>query len=183
MNTEYEDRVNAFLLKARVQFEVKRIGVECPKWCEDKAKDSGISVEIFPRKTHIHGAQHRARFYRDHSPLKAQYDPPDLVIDFWNSYADEEHRFVLLHRYAQTLPFKVVNQYKGKPTPAVTAYDVLACIEKNEPGSFEDFCSEFGCDSDSRRAEETWRDVCDQWKKTRAFFSVQELEELAEIAW
>lgn len=33
-----------------------------------------------------------------------------------------------------------------------TMYDVLTCLTKYDPDTFEDFCSEFGYDTDSRRA-------------------------------
>lgn len=38
-----------------------------------------------------------------------------------------------------------------------TAYDVLTCLTKTDPGTFEEFCSEFGYDTDSRKAEKTYK--------------------------
>ena len=61
------------------------------------------------------------------------------------------------------------------------AYDVLASITKDDPGSFEDFCPNFGYDTDSRRAERTYRSVVKEWNKVKRFFTPAELEELAEI--
>lgn len=62
-----------------------------------------------------------------------------------------------------------------------TAYDILACITKSDPGTFKDFCSDFGYDSDSRKAFQTYQDVCAEWQDVRAFFTDKQLEELQEI--
>jgi hypothetical protein len=45
-----------------------------------------------------------------------------------------------------------------------TMYDVLTCLQKYEVGSFEDFCSEFGYDTDSRTAEKTYKAVCREYE-------------------
>lgn len=62
-----------------------------------------------------------------------------------------------------------------------TAYDVLACIQKYDPGTFENFCSEFGYDTDSRKAEKIYKAVCKEWQKVSTFFTSNEIEELQEI--
>jgi hypothetical protein len=64
---------------------------------------------------------------------------------------------------------------------APTAYDILACLTKHNPGTFEDFCSEFGYDTDSRRAEKTYNAVKDEYLNLCALFNGNEMEELAEI--
>jgi hypothetical protein len=62
-----------------------------------------------------------------------------------------------------------------------TAYDLLTCLTKNDPGTFEDFCSDFGYDEDSRSAHKTYLSVVRDWKKVSAFFTPEELEALYEI--
>lgn len=62
-----------------------------------------------------------------------------------------------------------------------TSYDFLACLTKYDPGTFEDFCGEFGYDTDSRKAEKTYFAVQEEWKKVRTFFSADEIEKLQEI--
>lgn len=62
-----------------------------------------------------------------------------------------------------------------------TAYDLLACITKTDPGTFADFCSEYGYDVDSRSALRTYHKVKRDWAKVEAFFSQDELQELYEI--
>lgn len=62
-----------------------------------------------------------------------------------------------------------------------SAYDLLTCLTKYDPGTFEDFCSEFGYDSDSRKAEKTYKAVVRDWHKVNKFFTPEEIEELQEI--
>ena len=68
---------------------------------------------------------------------------------------------------------------EGLKTP--TAYDVLTCLTKYEPGTLENFCSDFGYDTDSKKAEKTYKAVVKEWEKVSSFFSESELEQLAEI--
>jgi hypothetical protein len=84
-------------------------------------------------------------------------DGERLQLMFWNSLDDSR---------------------KGKtPQP----YDVLAAITKNDPDTFENFCSEFGYDTDSRKAEKTYKLVVKEWEKVTKFFAADELEELYKI--
>ena len=62
-----------------------------------------------------------------------------------------------------------------------TAYDVLACLTKYDPGTFEDFCDEFGYDTDSRKAEKTYNAVREEWLNVTRLFTDEEINRLAEI--
>lgn len=62
-----------------------------------------------------------------------------------------------------------------------TAYDVLACLTKNEVGSFEDFCADYGYDTDSRKAEKIYQAVLNEWNNIKMLFTDKEIEELQEI--
>ena len=59
----------------------------------------------------------------------------------------------------------------------------MSCITKADPGTFEDFCSEFGYDTDSRQAEKTYKAVKREWEKVaRVFGSEGEcLEDLCNV--
>jgi hypothetical protein len=61
-----------------------------------------------------------------------------------------------------------------------TLYDVLACLTKYEPGSFEDFCFDYGYDTDSRRAYSTYEAVQNEFSGVRRVFAGH-LEQLQEI--
>lgn len=63
-----------------------------------------------------------------------------------------------------------------------TAYDVLAALTKSDPGTFENFCSEFGYDSDSRTAESIYNGVRKEWEQVSAMWTADEIEKMQEIA-
>lgn len=67
--------------------------------------------------------------------------------------------------------------------PHPSAYDVLACISSDAgcPDTFEDYCAEYGADSDSIRDLQTFRRCSRFAKRLREFFTETELEELSEI--
>ena len=74
------------------------------------------------------------------------------------------------------LPFTL--HYEKNPP---TDYDILACLTKYDPGTFEDFCGDFGCDTDSRKAEQTYFAVQKEYQNLRGMFTEPELENMAEI--
>jgi len=51
-----------------------------------------------------------------------------------------------------------------------TSYDLLATLTKYNPGLFEDFCGDFGYDTDSRKAEQTYFAVQKEWSKVHRLF-------------
>lgn len=79
---------------------------------------------------------------------------------------------------------KIGNSFNVRNNPnfkAPTPYDVLACLTKYDPGTFENFCSEYGYDADSRKAEKTYKAVCEEYTSLCTLFSSEEMEELQEI--
>ena len=64
---------------------------------------------------------------------------------------------------------------------APTPYDVLACLTKYPVYGFEDFCSEYGYDTDSRKAYKTYKAVKKEWENVAILFNDSELELLREI--
>lgn len=62
-----------------------------------------------------------------------------------------------------------------------TSYDVLACLTKYDVGTLDDFCREFGYDSDSKSAERVYEAVKEEWLNVCRIWNDSEIEELAEI--
>ena len=60
-------------------------------------------------------------------------------------------------------------------------YDILACLTKYDPETFEDFCSEFGYDEDSRSAEQIYLACVKEYKQLTRIFTEAQMEELREI--
>jgi len=189
--SEYEKQANDFLEAGKIDFAVVFVGNDCPKFCDDAWKGIAMGdVNTFPRKTHIHGKHYRCTFTRrpqsGDSP-KASGSP--LVVDFWNSYNDEEFNwwkdipsFLQKNNYSARSGLLQLHGAGPGPKRRLTAYDVLASLTKSEPGTFEEFCSDFGYDTDSRRAEDTWRAVTEEWIKAKRFFTAKELEAAQEIS-
>ena len=61
-----------------------------------------------------------------------------------------------------------------------TMYDVLACLQKYEIGTFQDFCSDFGYNDDSIRAYKTYKAVLKEYNAVNRLFG-DVLDELQEI--
>ena len=62
-----------------------------------------------------------------------------------------------------------------------TAYDLLACLTKYDPGTFSNFCGDYGTNEDSISGLRIYKAVRREWAKVSRFFTAAELEELAEI--
>lgn len=61
-----------------------------------------------------------------------------------------------------------------------TAYDVLACLQKHEFRDFQDFCDQYGFNSDSIKALKTYNNVVEEFKKVAYLFTDQEIEEMRD---
>lgn len=85
-----------------------------------------------------------------------------MIVNFWGSVND---------------------YYEGKET--AEAYDVLACLQKYDVGTVDNFISAFGYDVDSyqeaKRIEKTYKAVCREYKAVCRVFS-DCLDELCDIA-
>lgn len=62
-----------------------------------------------------------------------------------------------------------------------TLYSVLACLQKYDVGSFEDFCDDFGYDIDSRSSSKIYKAVCKEYENMNRLFRSEELELLSNI--
>jgi len=77
--------------------------------------------------------------------------------------------------------YNIKDRYKIRESiKAPTAYDVLTAVQKYDVGTFSDFCSEFGYDSDSRKAEKIYFAVQEEYGNINRLFS-DVLEELQDI--
>jgi hypothetical protein len=88
----------------------------------------------------------------------------------WTGSPGSTHWTVTLRNGRRTLttPFHMGSAHKGAPEVA----DVLACLISDESSgamSFEEFCGEFGYDTDSREAERTWKSCARMSPKVRTF--------------
>ena len=86
-----------------------------------------------------------------------------MLFDFWDS----------IHNTNKSL-----KSNRGfKPT----SYDILACLTKYDPGTFADFCVDFGYDEDSRKALEIYFAVQKEYSELCRIFTPKQIEALREI--
>ena len=109
----------------------------------------------------------------------------DSKTPAWNDdHAGHHYRVTISRARAGRLTFdfwdSVANADAGR---SPTAYDVLAAISSDAytPDTFADFCSEYGYDSDSITAKQTFTRASRFAARLRAFFSADELEQLSAI--
>lgn len=63
-----------------------------------------------------------------------------------------------------------------------TEYDILACLEKYDVGTFEDFVDEFGYESDSLRcAKRIYKAVTHEYNNICRCFTPEQIEAMQEI--
>lgn len=100
---------------------------------------------------------------------------------------DDHHRDVFtctlknkLHTFRFKFGQSLVNS-TGNGDNLPTAYDVLTCLTKYDPGTFDEFCSEYGYDTDSRQAFKTHKAVVREWKNIKKLFTPEQIEVLQEI--
>lgn len=119
--------------------------------------------------------------------LKSTNTTMKVVFYKYDYYFDEDigQRDI----YKITLKRKGIGQYTftfGTSLQATwdseepSCYDVLACIEKYDPESFEYFCDNYGYDTDSRKAEKIYKECLKQYKNVHRLFS-DVMEQLREI--
>lgn len=181
---DYQKQAQDFLTKHNITFNAILIGDDCPAFCPDAEAGRDMDkVNVFPRRTHIHGKHYRVSFQAK--------ERTTLYLDFWNSYQDAESnafhhgRGEIYNRSESYWDRHRGTKYPGvvrKPLQIPAPYNVLACIIKSDPGTFDDFCRDFDYDSDSRKAETTYRAVVEEWRKVRAFFTADELAEVQEVS-
>lgn len=70
---------------------------------------------------------------------------------------------------------------RNRDFQAPSAYDVFVCLTKYDPGTFEDFCSEFGYDTDSRKVEKTYKAVKNEYIQLCTLYSDTEMDLMGEI--
>ena len=82
---------------------------------------------------------------------------------------------------AEAKKYRKGERIENKDFAEPTAYDVLSCLQKYDVGIFSEFCSEFGYDEDSMKAEKIYEAVCKEWDMVQKLWTDDEIEELRKI--
>lgn len=98
--------------------------------------------------------------------FKGEQEKPD-----WGSQRVRAFEVTLKRGHSKTLTVPFFQGLAHSKAPS--AADVLSCLLSDasveDATSFEDWCSDYGYDTDSRSAEKTYRDCLFQTKELRAF--------------
>lgn len=173
--SEYTARAEKFLTDHSLTFRAVYVGEDCPTFCEDAAKGNLLVPGTFPRKNHIHGSHWRLTLS---GPNRGHFS-----VDYWDSYRDAKARHDAKGSYGDFIDAKAWQKArKDGQNAKPNAYDLLACITKYDPYDFENFCGDFGYDTDSRRAETIYQSVVKEWRMVSRFFTAEELAEVQEIS-
>ena len=96
--------------------------------------------------------------------------------------SDKQNRYVFkvrLSRLGKSYTFNFGQSIRaGAEEPSL--YDVLTCLQKYDVGTFQNFCGDFGYDTDNRSAERIYKAVCKEFANVERLFS-DIIEELQEI--
>lgn len=150
---EYIKQATEFLQKTHAKMKIEYVGLAVNKEWKEKEKRCLYEITLT-------------------SPRGS------MTFNFWDSIRNTEIR---------TMPFDSYNVQANKDLAAKkkaavpSVYDVLACLQKYDPGTFEDFCSDCGYDEDSRTAERIYFAVQKEYTQFARLFTPEQMEELAEI--
>ncbi len=100
---------------------------------------------------------------------------------FFDDPKQSIHVSELIKSSGQSINKGWTQHVKYHPGVTPSNYTILSALTKYDPGTFENFCSEFGYDTDSKKAEKTYNAVVEEWKNVQTIWSEEEIEELQEI--
>ena len=167
---EYLERAKNFLNKANAKCEIVYGGISRNENWKEKEKRNWYDVTIttprgkmtFTFWDSIHNTEISTMTFEEYAKKKLKYNRVENM-----SYSEKvKAKLARLKAGAEAVP---------------NEYDVLACLEKYDVGTFEDFCSEFGYDEDSRTAERIYIAVIKEYKDLTRIFTEEQMEELSEI--
>lgn len=167
----YEQAANDFLIRHEIEFKIEFVRYGSMNW-DKKGEKRDIYKAVFSRKDSRH--YFVVPEYGQSIVNSGEWLIDDKNPELQNVFGKKEDAL----RYARSTRSKVIKN-PNKKIPS--AYCILTAIIKSDPGSFENFCDEFGYNNDSISAMKTWQAVSEEWNNVESFFSRTEIEELQEI--
>ena len=159
---------------------------------EDMRKQCGALPRIESESSYQYEARVIAKYYG--LSMRAVYIKTGTV-EGWDDKMMHDHFIVILTRAfyddtAQRMQYRTMEiRFHGSADDAMKhprkpprTYDILSCITKADPGTLEDFCSEFGYDTDSKKADATYQAVKKEYEEFAHLFPEGIPEEIIEIA-
>jgi aspartokinase len=168
-NNEYTKQAEDFLKKTETKIEFEYLGCS-----ENEMWKDNIFRDVY--KITLSNARGKYSF----KLWDSQHDTEINHLTFQAYVKNTKHMDVESLRLSEkTQMMKKLKQIKEEAKP--TAYDILACVEKYDVGTLDEFCSEFGYDTDSITANRIFIACNDEYKNISRLFSEDEMELLREI--
>lgn len=161
--SSYDQQAIDFLTKYNLKLEaVEAVPQTAPRWATNGEHGVQWSITIAKMKG-------EPRPDKDIVPLKelSAHVEKSIQFFFWSSIKEKED-------YENSYPRKFRH-------PRPSAYSVLANVYDPSVTTFEDFCSSFGFDTDSKKADETFKEVVALNKKIESILPLQALDDILEI--
>lgn len=104
------------------------------------------------------------------------------VNDLWGDGVSRNCYRVVIKTNLGQYTFKFWDSiYNMKNNIKPTEYDVLACLEKYDIGTFQDFCYDFGYDEYEKSSKKIYCLVVKEYKNLCRIFTDEQMEMLREI--
>jgi len=179
----YQKQAVNFCKKYKTEITIEEAKIQSPPLWYKEGEEYGIKYDITIKREN-----------------KDNYS-----FSFWNSIANKEKiefikearergyigggfNSLALKKYIKPLEIREIQKEYKENKFKPCEYDILACITKNDPESFGDFCAEFGysefcedCGDINKENYKVYKSVVNEWENINRLFS-DCLEELAEIA-
>lgn len=170
--TEYQQKARDFLKSCNATMEIKYVGLEKPNW-DSKPHCTYDCIIKTPR------AQMQVHFYDSLANTEIQRMKPNEYLEKTYRYRSSDASY--------SLKIKVLKELEAKKAAAVpTEYDILACLQKYDVGSMDDFMSEFGyeihCVEDMTNFINTYNAVVKEYNDIRRCFTEEQIEAMSEIS-
>lgn len=176
-NSQYNEAVNLVAEKFNLEFKAEFLENSLHFQGDKETRDIyNITLKRGARKYTFKFGQSivKSGFYASYGRQK--YTIPREKINTKDSDLKVWVKFNLQRDFGNVANDKIIRPI------APTLYDVLACLQKYDVGTFENFCSEFGYETDSRNAKKTYKAVVKEYDKMCSLFSNDELEVLQLIS-
>lgn len=171
MKIDYEEQANDFLMKTGTKFECKFI--KTGKHFADDKDERDIYQITLTRGARSYSFSFGNSVNNSGKYIISIYVQNSLKLS--RKFAHENE--IKNMRYGLIKSDMTLNKNFAPPS----SYCVLACLTKYDPDTFENFCSEFGYDTDSKKAEKIYLSVKDEYMNVCMLFNTDELELMQEI--
>ena len=175
--TDYQKQANDFLESTQTEFSVKYL--RHGKHFDDDKDDRDI-YEITLKRGNRSYTFNFGQSLKDSGFYFTRGRNRTYIDDKYLTKKGNELASIIKSKYAWDFRNNGKSDIIHYPE-APTAYDVLSCLTKYEVGTFENFCSEFGYDTDSRKAEKTYKAVLNEWQNVAMLYNDAEIQHLQEI--